>query len=62
MNRFYIEDKDDLRVLLVNRIVPKRIQYSGRSYEREEFFRSFLIFTLFYKTMNVIIYINTILT
>lgn len=41
MNRFYIEDKDDLRVLLVNRIIPKRIQYSGRSFEREEFFALF---------------------
>ena len=35
MNKFYIEDKDDLRVLLVNRIIPKRIKYSGRSIERE---------------------------
>lgn len=41
MNKFYIEDKNDLRVLLVNRIILKRIQYSGRSYEREEFFSLF---------------------
>lgn len=62
MNRFYREDKYDLRVLLINRIIPKRIQYLGRSFEREEFFALFLLFTLFYKTMNDIIYINTILT
>ena len=41
MNKLYIEDKDDLRVLLVNRIIPKRIKYSGRSFEREEFFALF---------------------
>ena len=35
MNKFYIEDKDDLRVILVNRIILKRIQYSGQSFERE---------------------------
>ena len=35
MNKFYIEDKNDLRVILVNRIISKRIQYSGRSFERE---------------------------
>lgn len=43
MNRFYIEDKDDLSVLLVNRIIPKRIQYSGRSFEREGFSLFFII-------------------
>lgn len=41
MNKFYIEDKNDLRVLLVNRIIPNRIQYSGQSFEREEFFALF---------------------
>ena len=41
MNKLYIEDKDDLRVLLVNRIIPKRIHYSGQSFEREEFFALF---------------------
>lgn len=43
MNKFYIEDKNDLRVLLVNRIIPKRIQYSGRSFEREGFSLFFII-------------------
>ena len=43
MNKFYIEDKNDLRVLLVNRIIPKRIQYSGQSFERESNLSLFFI-------------------
>lgn len=62
MNKFYIEDKDDLRVLLVNRIIPKEYSIRDGVLSEREIFRSFLIFTLFYKTMNDIIYINTILT